>query len=169
MLLDAAEELVDIQFVFAGSGTAQQANVQDDNVTAAGLDAVKNVAEMVERVVVADRDQNISWARADTFGGELAFEREIELIHFNARGVGVVAATLGDGEHDVKQNREGAAGHSCDGLGEQVHESNQEQSESDQTEANRDLHTRDSEIEGDLEFALAGPGVAKNEHGEAIH
>src|ERR1700675_1767008 len=122
MLLDAAEELIDVQFVFAGSGTAQQANVQDDNVAAAGLDAVKNVAEMVEGVVVADGDQNISWACADTFGGELAFESEIELIHFDARGVGVVAATFGDGEHDVKQYRESSAGHGSDGLGEQVDE-----------------------------------------------
>src|ERR1700730_17970105 len=32
MLLDAAEELVDIQFVFAGSRAAQKANVKDGNV-----------------------------------------------------------------------------------------------------------------------------------------
>ena len=68
--------------------------MEDDNVAAAGLDAVKDVAQMIERVVVADRDEDISWARADAFGGQLAFESEIELIHFDAGGVGVMTATL---------------------------------------------------------------------------
>ena len=39
--------------------------MEDDNVAAAGLDAIKNIAEMVERVMVANRDENISRTRAD--------------------------------------------------------------------------------------------------------
>src|ERR1700722_17880762 len=143
--------------------------MQDDNVAAAGLDAIQNVAEMVERVVVADRDENISWASADAFGGQFAFEREIELIHFDAGVVGVMTATLRDGEHDVKQNGESAASDSGDGLGKQVHESDQEQGESDEAEADRNLHALDGEIEGHLKITLAGARVAKNKHGEAVH
>ncbi len=43
VLLDAAEKLVGIEFVFAGGGAPQQSHVQNDNVAAAGLDAVQNV------------------------------------------------------------------------------------------------------------------------------
>src|ERR1700730_9232490 len=102
---------------------------------------------MVESVVGADRHQDISGAGTDAFGGQLAFECQIELIHFDARCVGVMAPTLGNGEHNVKQYRECAASHGSNGLGEQVHESDEEQSKSDETEANRYLHTPDREIE----------------------
>src|ERR1700732_420335 len=80
-----------------------------------------------------------------------------------------MAATLGNGEHDVKQYRECAASYGGDWFRKQVDESDQEQSKSDQTETNRNLHTPDREIERHLKIALAGSRVAKNEHGEAIH
>ena len=86
MLLDAAEKLVGFQFVFAGGGAAQQANVQHHNVAAAGLHAVQHVAEVIEIEVIADRHQDISGARADAFGSQFAFELEIELIHLDVRG-----------------------------------------------------------------------------------
>src|ERR1700693_1316756 len=169
MLLDAAEKLVNVQFVFARRGTAQQVNVQYHNVAAAGLDAIEHVAEMIKGIVVADRHENISWACTDAFGGQLAFEGEIELIHFNTRGIVVVAATLRNSEYDVQQYRESTASYGSYRVRKQVDESNQEQSKRDQTEANRNLYASDGEIERNLEIALAGAGVAKNEHGEAIN
>ena len=85
MLLDAAEKLVGVEFVFAGRGAAQQADVQHDDVPASRLDAVQYIAKMIERVMIADRDENISGTRSHAFGRQLAFKREIELVHFHVR------------------------------------------------------------------------------------
>ena len=48
MLLDAAEKLIGFEFVFAGTGAAQQAYVEHDDVAAAGLQAVEDIAEVVD-------------------------------------------------------------------------------------------------------------------------
>ena len=81
----------------------------------------------------------------------------------------MVAATFGNGEHDVEQDRESAAGHRGDRLGEEVDESDQEERQGDEAEADGNLHAADAQIERHLEFALAGAGVAKHQHGEAVH
>ncbi len=47
MLLDTAEELIGVKFLFAGSCAAQDADVKDNDVTAAGFNAIENVCEMV--------------------------------------------------------------------------------------------------------------------------
>src|ERR1700731_587084 len=65
MLLDAAKKLVGVEFVFAGGRAPQQAHVKDHDVAATGLDAVQNVAEVVEVEVVADRNQDISRTRTN--------------------------------------------------------------------------------------------------------
>ena len=68
MLLNAAEKLIGLEFVFARSRAAQEPDMEHDNIAAPGLNAVQHVSEMIERVVVADRDQNVAGARTHRFG-----------------------------------------------------------------------------------------------------
>ena len=67
MLLDAAEKLISVQFVFAGSGPAQQTDMQYDDVAASGLDAIENIAQVVEIEVTAYGHEDVASARADSF------------------------------------------------------------------------------------------------------
>ncbi len=81
----------------------------------------------------------------------------------------LLAAALGDGEHDVEQDRENAAGHRGDRLGEEVDDGDQEERQRDEAQADRNLHSANAQVERHLEFALAGIGVAQHENGEAVH
>src|SRR5713101_9777747 len=121
VLLDAAEKLVGVEFVLAGSGAPQQAHVQDNDVAAAGLDAVQNVSEVVKVEVVADGHENVAGTRSDGFRTQLAFEFQVELIHLDVSNAAMASAALGNGEHNVQNHRKNAAGHGRDRLGEKVH------------------------------------------------
>src|SRR5712675_1470734 len=169
MLLDAAEELIGIQFVFPGRRTPQQPHVQHDNVPAPRLDAVENITKVIQIEVVADRDQDIPWPRADRFRAQLAFQLEIELIHFHVSDPAVSGAALGNGEHDVQDYRKDTAGHGGYRLGEQVRYRDQEQRERNQSEAHRNLHASEIKIERNLELALARSRITQNQHRQAIH
>src|SRR5216683_894345 len=169
VLLDAAEKLVGIEFVFAGGGAPQQSHVQNDNVAAAGLDAVQNVAKVVEVEVVADGHENVSGTRSDSFRTQLAFEFQVELIHLDASNAAMASAALGNGEHDVQNHRKNAAGHGRDRLGEKVHDGDQEQSQRNQSEPHGDLHTANRKVQRNLELALPRTRVAQYKNGEAVH
>src|SRR5215470_17220225 len=169
MLLDAAKELIGFEFLLTGRRAAQDANVEDDNIAAAGLHAVEHISEVVHIEVIADRDQDIAGLGADRFGSQLAFQFEIELVHFDVRNAGMARAFFGNGEDNVKDHGEHAAGHGGDGLGEQVDEGDQEERERYEAEAERNLSFADGEIERDLELALPRIGVAQDKNGEAVH
>ncbi len=64
MLLDAAKELIGVEFVFAGSRAAQQADVQNNNIAASGLDAIEDIAQMIEIEMIAHRHENVARSRA---------------------------------------------------------------------------------------------------------
>ena len=165
LLLDAAEKLVGVEFLFAGSGTAEDADVKDDDVAAARLDSVEDVGEVIEIVLVADRDKDVAGTGANGFGREFAFNFEIELIHLNVCNASLAGAPLGDSEDDVKKNRKYAACHGCDGFGEEVNDGDEEQGEGDEAEAERDLHAANSEIERNLKITGDGIRVTENENG----
>src|SRR5882672_3709643 len=169
MLLDTAEELIGVEFLFAGSCAAQDADVKDDDITAAGLDAIENICEMVEIKLIADGNENVAGLGADGFGSEFAFNFEIELIHLNVGSAGRTRAALRDGENDKEKNGKCAARHRRDGLCEEVDDSNGEEGERDESKAERKLHAVDREVERDLKIAMAGLGVTEDENGEAIH
>src|SRR5712672_4122469 len=143
--------------------------MQHDNVPAPRLDAVENVAKVIQIEVIADRYQDIPWPRADGFRAQLAFQLEIELIHFHMSDPAVSGASLGNGEHDVQDYRKDAAGHGGYRLGEQVRYRDQEQRERNQSEAHRNLHSAEIKIERDLELALAGTRITQDQHRQAIH
>src|SRR6266446_1729643 len=67
LLLDAAEKLIGLKFVFTRSRAAQKADMEHENITATGLNAVQHVSEMIERVVVADWNEDIAGARSYGF------------------------------------------------------------------------------------------------------
>src|ERR1700676_857989 len=117
VLLDTPEKLVGVEFVFAGGGAPQQSHVQDDHVTATGLDAVQNIPEVVEVEVVANRHQDISRTCANGLRTQLAFELQIELIHLDVSNASMAGAALGNGEHDVQDDGENTAGHGGDRCG----------------------------------------------------
>src|SRR5712672_3457220 len=143
--------------------------MQHDNVPAPRLDAVENVAKVIQIEVIADRHKDIPWPRADGFRAQLAFQLEIELIHFHMSDPAVSGASLGNGEHDVQDYRKDAAGHGGYRLGEQVRYRDQEQRERNQPEAHRNLHAAEIKIEGNLKLALAGSRITQNQHRQAIH
>src|SRR6202453_3600456 len=169
MLLDAAEKLIGFEFVFTGAGAAQQTHVEHDNVAAAGLQPVEHIAQVIEIEVIADRHEDIAGTRANRLGAQFAFELEVELIHLDVRDAAVAATPLGDREYDVEQDRENAARHRRNRLGEEVYDRDQEKDQRDDAEADRNLNAADAQIKRHLEFALAGIGVAQHENGEAVH
>src|SRR5580658_8708373 len=169
MLLDAAEELVGVQFVFAGSRAAQQPDVQDHDIAAARLDAIEDVAQMIEIEVVANGHEDVAGPRADGLGRQLGFQLQVELVHLHVSRAASMGAALGDGENYKKQDREGAARHGGDRFGEEVDDGDEKEGERDQTEPDRNLHAANVKIERDLKLAHSRPGVAKNENGQAVH
>src|SRR5205814_9925714 len=76
LLLDAAEKLVGLEFVFARSRAAQEPDMEHDNVAATGLDAVQHVSEMIERVLVAYGNKNIAGARTHGLGSQFRRSEE---------------------------------------------------------------------------------------------
>src|SRR6202790_1294633 len=169
VLLDAPEKLVGVEFVFAGSGAPQQSHVEDNHVTATGLDAVQNISEVVEVEVVADGHQDISGARPNGLRTQLAFELQIELIHLDVSDASMAAAALRNGEHDVKDDGENAAGHGGYRFGEQVHDGNQKQRQRNQAETHGYLHSANLKVQRNLELALSGTRVAQYEYSKAVH
>jgi len=137
MLFDAAEQLIGVEFLFTGSGAAQDADVKDDNIATAGLETIENVCEVVEIKLIADGNEDVAGLGADSFRSKFAFNFEIELIHLNVGGAGRTRAALRDGENDEEKNGKCAASHRRDRLGEQVDDGNGEQGERDQCKAQR--------------------------------
>ena len=119
--------------------------------------------------MIADRHEDVAGTRADGFGAQLALEFEIELIHLHVRDAAIAAAPLGNGEHDVKQDRENAARHRRDRLREEVDDGDEKQNQRDDAETDRYLHAANAQVERHLELALAGIRVAQHENGEAVH
>src|SRR4029077_7005043 len=106
--------------------------MEDHNVAAPGLNAIQHVSKVIERVVVADRNENVAWARTYGFGSQFRFQLEIELVHLDVSCPPASAPEFRNREHHVKQNGKGSASHRGDGLGEQVYDSDQEEHRSDQ-------------------------------------
>src|SRR6516162_8536947 len=96
--------------------------MQDDHIAAAGFHPVQHISQMVERVYVADRHENVSGSRADGFGRELALHRQVELVHLNVlrSAVPVMSNTLGKRKDNEKKYGKGAPGDRSFGLGEEV-------------------------------------------------
>src|SRR5438045_5666004 len=120
MLFDAAKKLVGIEFLLAGGGTAQNADMQNHDVTTAWFDAVQNIAKMIHIKVIADGDQNISRLRADGFRCQLSFQFQVELVHFHAGYAGMMTATFGNRETDVQQNGKNSSGHGRNLIGKKI-------------------------------------------------
>src|SRR5215831_5750349 len=169
MLLNAAKELIGIKLLFTGSSAAENADVEHDHVATARLDAIEDVGEVIEIELIADRNEDVAGAGADSFGSEFAFDFKIELIHLDVSDTSMARALFGHGEDDVEKDGEHAAGHRCDGLREEVDDGDQEQGERDQTETERNLHAANREIERNLKIARAGLCVTENKNGEAVH
>lgn len=70
-LFDAAEELVGFEFNLAGTRTAHQLYMQHNNIAPLGFDAVEDGPEMIKRMIIAYRNENIARPRPHTFSGQL--------------------------------------------------------------------------------------------------
>src|SRR6266478_1443549 len=169
MLLDAAKELIGIQFVFPGRGTRQQPHVQHHHVAAPRLDTVENVAKVIQIEMIADRHKDIPRPRTNGFRAQLTFQLKIELIHFHMSDSAVSGTALGNGENDVQDYRKDAASHGGYRLGEQVRYRDQEQRERNQPQTHRNLHATEIKIERNLELALARPRITQDQYRQAIH
>src|SRR6266853_204367 len=143
--------------------------MQHDHIAAPRLDAVENVAKVIQIEVVADRHKNIARPRTDGFRAQFTFQLKIELIHFHMSDSAVSGTALGNGEHDVQDYRKDAAGHGGYRLGKQVRYRDQEQRERNQSEAHRNLHAAEIKIERNLELALTGSRITQNQYRQAIH
>src|ERR1700687_380301 len=124
---------------------------------------------MIEIEMVADRNNDIARARAYGLESQLGFQLEVELVHFDVRNATASGTPLGNRKHNVKQNRESAASHGGHRLGEQVDYRNQKKGQGEQTEPDGNLHPEDAGIEGNLELALAGPGVTEHQNRQTVH
>src|SRR5215467_2411799 len=169
MLFDAAEELIGFKFLLARGRTAQDSDVQYHDVAAAGLHAVQHIPEVIHVEVIADRHQDVAGFGADGFRSQLAFELQVELVHFHVGNAGVARAFFRYGENDIEDDRENAASHGGDGLGEKVDDGDKKQRQRDEPETQRKLRFADREVQRHLKLALAGIGIAQDEHREAVH
>src|SRR5260221_7412115 len=169
MLLDTSEKLVGVEFLFAGSGAAQNADVQNHDVPPSRLHTIQNISEVVHIKVIADGNQNIAGLGADGFGSQLAFQFKIELVHFDVRHAATPRAFFGNSKYDVQQHGKSAAGHGGDRLGKQVHECDQEQRQRYQAQTNRNLLAANCKVQGNLKFSLAGTGIAQHQYRQAVH
>src|SRR5580692_9020245 len=127
MLLDAPEQLIGIQFVFAGSRAAQQADVQNNHIAAARLDAIENVAKMIEIEVVAHRHKDVASPRANRFRCQFGLQLQVELVHLHMSRATSVGAALGNRENDKEQNGKGSARHGGHRLGEKIDNSDEKE------------------------------------------
>ena len=102
--------------------------------------------QVIQRVIRAHRNQNISGGDADAGGRQFGFLREIELIEFHVGGAsGAHAhAMLGNFEHREKQNRENDARDGCLRLRKQVDHRDRQQHQRDQPEARPEFPCRKS-------------------------
>src|SRR6266571_7753626 len=169
LLFDAAEELFGLEFMFAGSGAAQQAHVEDDKIAASGFDAVEDVAKMVERVVIADGNEDIAGTGAHGLGREFALLLEIELIELGVGPAALSGNSFGDLEDDKKNYGETDAGERGDLLGKEVDDAESEKRNGDEGQADGDFQVSKLQIQGHTEFAFSGLLVAKHQHGQAFH
>lgn len=128
MLLDAAEELVGFEFLFAGRRAAENADVENNDVAAARFDAVEDIPEVIHIEVIAHRHEDVARLGADRFGSQFAFQFEIELVHFDVSNAGVACTPLGNRKDDVEDDGEDATGHGGDRLSEEVDERDEEES-----------------------------------------
>src|SRR5438445_7952143 len=83
LLLYAAEKLVGLEFVFARSRSPQEPDMEHDNIAAPWLNAIQHVSKMIERVVIAYRNENVAGARSHRFRSQFRFQLEIELVHLD--------------------------------------------------------------------------------------
>src|SRR5258706_4425359 len=169
VLLDASEELIGFQFILARGSAPQQADVKHHNVSPPRFDAVQNVRKMIKIVVIADGDQDVSGFRAHGFGRQVTLQLQIELVHLHVSRSAAACSVLRDTEHDIEEDREGAARHGGDGLSEQIGDGDEKQREGNQNQTDRDLNAADIKVKGHLEFALARFGVPENQYSQPIH
>src|SRR5262249_12557120 len=158
-----------LEFLFTRRRAAQQANVQDGNIAASRLHAVEYIPEVIHIEVIADRHKNVAGPSTNRFRSKFPFQLEIELVHLHVGDAFVPRAPFRDGEDDIQDHREDAAGDRGYRLGEQVGNSNDEQGQCDQAQAKRKLRFADSEIQRHLEFAFARIGVTEHEHRQTVH
>src|SRR5579883_680971 len=118
MLLDAPEELVRFQFIFARSRTPQQPDVQYHHVAAARLDPVQHVSQMVQLVLIAHRHQDVARPRSHRLRRQLAFKVQIELIQLHVRPAAGPRPPLGNREHNEQQHGKNSADHGGNRLRE---------------------------------------------------
>src|SRR5579863_9195650 len=94
-----------------------------DNVAAVRPDAVQNRLQVVQRMIIADRDEDTPGPNADGLPGELFLRGDVELIHFDMRGaVILVRDSFGHGEYAKHDERENQAGDGRAWFSEQVHD-----------------------------------------------
>src|SRR5258707_10587063 len=169
MLLDAAEELIGVEFLLAGGGAPQDAHMQYNNVAAARLHSVQNITQMIHIEMVAYGNENVAGFWADRFRSQLAFQFQVELVHFHVRHTSVPRTLFRNGENDVQQHGKHAAGHGGYRLGKQIDERDQKKCQRDQSKPERNLFSTNRKVERNLEFALAWVGVAQYQHRQAVH
>src|SRR5690348_388163 len=119
--------------------------------------------------MVADGHKNVARARSDGLRRKFGFQLQIELVHFHLGRAAAVGAALGNGEDNKEQNGKSSARHGGHGLGEKIGDGYEKQRQSDEAQADRNLNAANMEIKRNLEFALAGPGVAEDENGQPVH
>src|SRR5215472_17379314 len=122
---------------------------------------------MIQSVMIAHRNQDVSGARAHRFGSEFTLLGQIELVHFDVRRAS--HPSFGKRKPDEQQNREAAPSHGGNGFREQVDHRNDKQGKSDQAETHGNLHATKIKIKRHLKFALARIGLTEYQNSQPIH
>src|SRR6516162_830576 len=145
--------------------------MQHNHIATPRLYAVQHISQVIERVYVADRHQNIARARANRFGRKLTLHRQMELVHlYVLRGaVPMMRHALRQGKNNEKKYRKGAAGNRSFGLGEKIDHRDTQEHQCDQPKANGNLYTKHVEIQRNPVFAVSGVRVAQHQYCDSLH
>src|SRR6516165_8562570 len=145
--------------------------MQHNHIATPRLYAVQHISQVVERVYVADRHQNVARARANRFGGKLTLHRQMELVHLNVLcgAVPMMRDALRQSKNNEKKYGKGAAGNRSFGLSEEIDHRDTQEHQCDQPKANGNFYTKDVEIQRNPVFAVSGVRVAQDQYRDPHH
>src|SRR5208282_1219852 len=168
-LLVIAEDLLGGKTVSGGAELAD-AGGHYNHVLFVRVGALQRPAEVVQRVVVADRDEHVAGADADSFTLDGFCQLQLELLLHLRRIVSVFAPvhSFGEGEDSEEDDGKNQAAHRGHRLGKEIHDRGGEQNHPDRGQSDRDLDPKQVEIGRHFPVTLTLIAVAQNQHGDGF-
>ncbi len=169
-LLVVGEQPLFAQVAEPGVGPLQQPHRHDDDVALAGVGVVERPVQVLQRVVIAHRHQQVAGARGQLAEADVARRQHLELIEMGRLACGPPAGgrPLGEDEPGVEDQREGDAGDRGQLFREQVGGRDGEQRQRDHTQTDGQLDSADAQVPSHPPLARPWLLEAQHQHGQRL-